>query len=476
MSLNAHEIEGVIGVLATELPGCSLRKVISPRDPDRIVAELRTPGQNHFLQIVVTANTSRLGRIPEKPRAAESPHPFVMLLRREAVGMSLRSIEQINRDRVVKINFTKHDRTASLVIELTSRHGNIFWLDGDDTIIGSFHINRSHKRQLVPGKKYIPPFDHPSKIPDTNDRFTARSDIEQQIESHYLAREQSITENAHRIDVKRLLSRALKRFNRLKENLERDMERAKESTRLQELGHLLKANLHVVKKGLKSIEVSDWSGATQVIPLDPKLDPIANMQLFFEKSKRLRRAVPIIGDRFELISKKLELINTMLLEIDECGDIRVREIEHDLSTLIPNLGDQKTSGRQRVTPRLPYREYVISNGRAARVGRGARDNDELTLRHARPDDLWLHVRGRSGSHVVVPLGRGEEPTPELLIDAAHLAAHFSDARGDSDVEIMFTRRRYVQKPRGAAPGAVRVIKEKTIALRCEAERLKRILG
>jgi predicted ribosome quality control (RQC) complex YloA/Tae2 family protein len=77
--------------------------------------------------------------------------------------------------------------------------------------------------------------------------------------------------------------------------------------------------------------------------------------------------------------------------------------------------------------------------------------------------------------VVVPLGRGEEPSPELLVDAALLAAHFSDARGDTDVEVTWTRRRYVQKPRGAPPGSVRLLREKTILLEVDPDRLARLL-
>jgi predicted ribosome quality control (RQC) complex YloA/Tae2 family protein len=73
------------------------------------------------------------------------------------------------------------------------------------------------------------------------------------------------------------------------------------------------------------------------------------------------------------------------------------------------------------------------------------------------------------------MGRNEDPLPDLLVDAAHLAAHFSTLKGDSDVEVIYTRRRYVQKPRGAAHGSVRLLREKTINLRVEPSRLEKIL-
>ena len=74
------------------------------------------------------------------------------------------------------------------------------------------------------------------------------------------------------------------------------------------------------------------------------------------------------------------------------------------------------------------------------------------------------------------MGRGEDPTSEILIDAAHLAVRFSDARDDDDVEVTYTRRKYVQKPRGAPPGSVRLLKEKTLYLKVDPERLMKLLG
>ena len=106
-------------------------------------------------------------------------------------------------------------------------------------------------------------------------------------------------------------------------------------------------------------------------------------------------------------------------------------------------------------PRLPYREYV-RHGFTILVGRGARDNDRLTFEVAAPDDLWLHVAGWSGSHVVVrtPCG-GAQPPREVLEEAARLAAWHSKARGArGKVEVHVCRAGDVRKPRGMAAGKV----------------------
>jgi predicted ribosome quality control (RQC) complex YloA/Tae2 family protein len=109
------------------------------------------------------------------------------------------------------------------------------------------------------------------------------------------------------------------------------------------------------------------------------------------------------------------------------------------------------------------------------VGRGAAENDQLTVRVAKGNDLWLHVRGRTGAHVVLRLPRGGAPDQESLIDAAHLAAWFSDARGESAPEVVYTRAKHVRKVKGAAPGAVTYSQERGLALRVEPARVERLL-
>ena len=102
-------------------------------------------------------------------------------------------------------------------------------------------------------------------------------------------------------------------------------------------------------------------------------------------------------------------------------------------------------------------------------------NDQLTVRVAKGNDLWLHVRGRTGAHVVLQLPRGASPDQESLLDAAHLAAWFSDARGEAAPEVVYTRAKHVRKVKGSAPGAVTYSQERALALRVEPARVERLL-
>jgi predicted ribosome quality control (RQC) complex YloA/Tae2 family protein len=132
--------------------------------------------------------------------------------------------------------------------------------------------------------------------------------------------------------------------------------------------------------------------------------------------------------------------------------------------------------RGQAAARMPYREFTGSGGRTILVGRGASDNDRLTLDHARPQDLWLHARDEAGAHVVVPLERDEACPSDLLRDAAMLAAHFSQARGHARVDVVYTPRRYVRKPSKAVAGSVQLMREKVFRLQLEPARLQQLLA
>jgi len=108
------------------------------------------------------------------------------------------------------------------------------------------------------------------------------------------------------------------------------------------------------------------------------------------------------------------------------------------------------------------RRYQTSDGYEVLVGRTARDNDQLTFRVARPNDLWLHAADYPGSHVVVRNATRKEIPQRTIIEAAQLAAKFSQAGADSKVTIHYTPRKFLTKPKGAAPGLVRMSTFKTI--------------
>jgi predicted ribosome quality control (RQC) complex YloA/Tae2 family protein len=121
------------------------------------------------------------------------------------------------------------------------------------------------------------------------------------------------------------------------------------------------------------------------------------------------------------------------------------------------------TSRRPAPPRLI--SYALSEGWTALVGKTDEDNDRLSLSVARPDDLWFHVRGMPGSHVVLQGPPGEEPDRDTVKRAAAIAAYHSKARTGGVTPVSCTRARYVSKPRGAKPGTVEIRNEKVVKVR-----------
>jgi predicted ribosome quality control (RQC) complex YloA/Tae2 family protein len=129
----------------------------------------------------------------------------------------------------------------------------------------------------------------------------------------------------------------------------------------------------------------------------------------------------------------------------------------------------RTGSRAGATPmaRLEgVRLFLTKDGVQVLVGKSGRDNHRLTFRLAAPEDFWLHALGVPGAHVVVRnADRTSVPSDATLTEAAQAAAYFSDSRAQGWVDVQWTRRKYVRKIRGAAPGTVRVKKASTIRVR-----------
>ncbi len=126
-----------------------------------------------------------------------------------------------------------------------------------------------------------------------------------------------------------------------------------------------------------------------------------------------------------------------------------------------HAGDvSRTRGRAR-----DFIHYRLAGDWEVIAGRSAADNDELSLRVARPDDWWFHVKGMSGSHVILRAEQGREPDRATLEAAAAIAAFHSKARQGGIVPVSCTRARFVTKPRGVSRGTVEIRKETTMKVR-----------
>jgi predicted ribosome quality control (RQC) complex YloA/Tae2 family protein len=202
------------------------------------------------------------------------------------------------------------------------------------------------------------------------------------------------------------------------------------------------------------------------IPLDPALSASELAARWLRKAKRYQAAATRISSRRAEVAVELAAAEAAWQRAQAASSAA------ELLLLEPEASKPPVASRK-PQARLPYRTFLSGGGRIL-VGRNARDNDALTFRVARGNDVWLHARGVQGAHVVIP-GAGDAPDSTVLGDAALLAAHFSSFRSTGGVEVSWTRCKHVRKPRGAPPGSVLITQEKTIRVRLDPERLAGLL-
>lgn len=293
--------------------------------------------------------------------------------------------------------------------------------------------------------------------------------------------------DGRRAEVGRAIDRGLTKIERRRQAIGGDLAKIGEADAIAAQAQWLVGEAVRAPRGAKQLVVTDWSTGEPrdlVVPLDPSKSAREQVEAMFKRAKRLRLGAKVAEARLVQATAQHDALGLARLALDEAETLAAIEaVAADAKRAAPRdvtIGGPTTDGAIRRIPRAqagrtPFRTFLARSGRKLFVGKGGKDNDTLTLHVAKPHDLWLHAKDRVGAHVIVPLDRGTTCAADDLVDAAHLAAHFSDARDDAVVDVQYTPRRYLRKPKGSAPGLVVVEREKVLVLRVESAILRALL-
>jgi len=299
---------------------------------------------------------------------------------------------------------------------------------------------------------------------------------------------------AHAREVARALGRQLARLDRKLEAMQGDLEAAERAPELRRSGEALITYLKQVPARSASARVPDPADPerTLEIALDPRLTPQANAARYFKRAAKAERGLEEIPDRIATVRRQRDRVRAVrerldaALESNGTGDAadldpEAREaLDHrtrdGLAALPPALrrglepkAPAAPSGRRE--PRAPTarhqpRRLRTTEGWDVLIGRTNEGNDFLTHQLARPEDYWFHVQGTPGSHVVLRRGKGKnEPSKRTLEEVASWAAFYSQSRTAGKVPVIYTRKKYVRKPRKSPPGLAVCEREKSLMVR-----------
>ena len=225
--------------------------------------------------------------------------------------------------------------------------------------------------------------------------------------------------------------------------------------RLRQLGDILTANLHRITKGQTKVTVEDFYDENMAeieVPLSPLLSPQQNAAKYYKDYTRMKNAEKELTRQIMLGQQELEYLKSVLEELNRADtDAELEEIRQELQT---GGYIRAESGKRRMKQsKLPPLQFTSTDGYPIYVGRNNRQNEELTFKLARKDDLWLHAQKMHGSHVIVSCG-GTVPPDDTVTQAAQLAAYYAETTGGQNIPVDVTPVKQVKKTPGGKPGMV----------------------
>ena len=497
---------------------------ISQVDEFTVVLGIYAEGREAYLLLSSDPEFFRAHMVTKRPGNQPQPPQFCAALRSRLDQARLRSVSQRGFDRILDLVFEAPAGLCTLTAELMGKHSNLILYGEDSRIVGVAKPIGTTKsvRPLMPGRVYSPPptesraslldageeqalaglegaspfllkliaagtplseirdrvrlgrYDpvlspdngaYPMSVASLGLKEFGRSSISIALEQHYSVAEPLYRAHQLRASLLAQLRRVVLARETAISDLRQAQDNATRAGKMQIQGELILAYGPSLEEGASILATQDYEGNPIAIKLSPELSFKENAQRFFDKAKKAKSGQSMVKDQLGRLEKDLGELE---------GFVRKIELEERL----PDLLDlqETVKGRRWVLTQTahakkedrPYegnriRELVGPGGASVLYGENATSNDYLTLRIAKPDDYWLHIRGSASAHVVIRTNRQPERVgPELLLFAAKVAVQHSPSKHSGFVPVDYTLRKYVRKPRGASPGTALYTHEKTL--------------
>lgn len=270
--------------------------------------------------------------------------------------------------------------------------------------------------------------------------------------------------NTLKKEISRQLFKEIERTASKLNNLKGRIENGDRSNEYYNFGNLLLSNRYLLKKGMETIKILDYSTNEEVeVQLNPKKSPQELIDYYFGKAKDEKVNFKISEQLFESSLTKFNKLK--MIEIEFENAITVDDLDEIKLKL--KISDKK-SEKKKVTDGAKLREFLIDGKYQVLVGRDSKSNDMLSIKIAKQNDYWFHARGLPGSHVVLRVENTKEAIPKsILKNAAQIAAFYSKAKTAGTAPVSYTLAKFVRKKKGMEPGKVLIEKEQVLLVKPE---------
>jgi len=275
------------------------------------------------------------------------------------------------------------------------------------------------------------------------------------LDSYYILKDRKDALRQKSQALRKTVSNLCQRTQRKLAIQEKELSATYDRERLRQLGDIVTANIHRIIKGQTILQAEDFYDEEMKmidIPISPILSPQQNASKFYKDYTRMKNAEKELTRQIELGQIELQYLQSVLDELNRAQtEQEIEEIRQELHAggYVRLDGAKKRMRHGKLQPM----RFESTNGYPIYVGRNNQQNDELTFKLARKDDIWLHAQKVHGSHVIISCG-GTKPPDDTITQAAQLAAHYSESTGGQNIPVDVTPVKQVKKLSGAKPGMV----------------------
>ncbi|PRT69435.1 hypothetical protein C6A27_08605 [Streptococcus anginosus] len=249
---------------------------------------------------------------------------------------------------------------------------------------------------------------------------------------------------------------------------EQELVATENAEEFRQKGELLTTFLHQVPNNQDQVELDNYYTSEKItIVLDKALTPNQNAQRYFKKYQKLKEAVKHLTGLIEETKETIQYLESVETALSQANLTEITEIREELI----QTGFIRRRQREKIQKRKKPEKYLATDGKTIiLVGRNNLQNDELTFKMAKKEELWFHAKDIPGSHVVIT--GNLQPSDEVKTDAAELAAYFSKARLSNLVQVDMIEVKKLNKPTGGKPGFVTYTGQKTLRVTPDEAKIK----
>ena len=462
--------------LNRELCGGRIDKIQQPAR-DLLMITVRVRSVNQKLLLSAAPGKARIHLTSMQYENPTEPPLFCILLRKHLTGAVIQHFLQPGGDRLIVLELKAVDELGrvseeKLIVEMIPGRTNIILVGNDGLIVDcTYHRDYDAEgyRRLFPGMIYrFPKTPEGYSSPKKTDTIfiNKEASLSEALDRYYSAKEKEEVYLRRSRELRTSLSSAEKRIRKKLEIQRNDLARSLGREDIRRKADLITANIWQLKRGdreLRCVDFYDEANPEVTIALDPLLSPQNNASKLYKQYNKLKTAEEYLT---KLISKgeaQLDYIASVQEELSRAfSDRDITEIRKELIVAGFIKNKAKPAGRKE-KPQPPL-QIVTPEGYEILAGRNNIQNEELTFKTSRRDDMWFHVKTIHGSHVILRCG-ADQPDENSVMLAAAMAVYCSQGRNGGNVAVDYTRIRNIRKIPEALPGRVSYTNYQTVFVR-----------